>query len=665
MKQASVTFARAGAPSRWRMCSLPLGLETVALVGVVGLALALRLVGIAQDTDVSDEGIRGLQLRLMSAGFRPMSEIYASQGPLSLVLFYPLYRLFGADIVAARLAVVLYSIVSLLAVFWLGRRLAGPIGGLAAAALLAISPVFLGNSRLALVEIPSLAPGLLAIAALLRYRNTGLRRWLVTAAMLLAIATLAKPMAAVVGAAALVLIAAPRGRAQDVGAGASSRTRFADLALYGAVGLAAVALVAVLIGPSVVYEQLVNYRLAARTARGWDLAANWSIVRTEFGREGLGLLILGGVGAAAAVRARPVLAYALLAWLASGLVLVVFYSPLWPKHLVYLLPPLALLAGAAVAQAVGAVPQLVTRRRPSPMSLGALAAVLVYLIGLPSLAEQDRRLLARTAGDDPERYVDDVRVARAASGLDDFIVMDDAYLALATDRLVPPYLVDLSWNRILARALTADRAIAETDRFDAKALVIQDDHLGQLSRYLTWADREYLLVKSYLERKPDRFRRVYVHPDIDLAPVRDALAAGIQTPMHAELGPVALRGYTVERRDLKPGLRFALTFHWESLVEMPPEHHLVVRFRRPDGQVEQQSTWKIGDGAQELDSWSAGRWQFQTIRLPVEDQVQPGTYLLTVALDAPGGGQRIPRNVRGASTTASGSELQLGTVTVR
>jgi hypothetical protein len=172
-------------------------------------------------------------------------------------------------------------------------------------------------------------------------------------------------------------------------------------------------------------------------------------------------------------------------------------------------------------------------------------------------------------------------------------------------------------------------------------------------------------VKSYLERKPDRFRRVYVHPDIDLAPVRDALAAGIQTPMHAELGPVALRGYTVERRDLKPGLRFALTFHWESLVEMPPEHHLVVRFRRPDGQVEQQSTWKIGDGAQELDSWSAGRWQFQTIRLPVEDQVQPGTYLLTVALDAPGGGQRIPRNVRGASTTASGSELQLGTVTVR
>jgi hypothetical protein len=415
----------------------------------------------------------------------------------------------------------------------------------------------------------------------------------------------------------------------------------------------------------VVYEQLVNYRLAARTARGWDLAANWSFIRTELGREGLGLLILAGVGAVAAVRARSVLAYALLAWLATGLVLVLFYSPLWPKHLVYLLPPLALLAGVAVTQSVEAIFTLLNRRRPSPASLGAFAAVLLYLIGLPSLVEQDRRLLGRTAGDDPERYVDDVRVARAASGPDDFVVMDDAYLALATDRLVPPYLVDLSWNRILARALTADRAIAETDRFDAKALVIQDDHLGQLSRYLTWADREYLLVKSYLERKPDRFRRVYVHPDVDLAPVRDALAAGIQVPMYAELGPVALRGYAVERRDLKRGLRFALTFHWESLVDTPPEHHLVMRFRRPDGQIEQQSTWKIGDGAQELESWPAGRWQFQTIRLLVEDEVEPDTYLLTVALDTPKGGQPVPRNIRGAATTASGSELELGTVTVR
>ena len=57
----------------------------VALLGtVLGAAIVLRLIGLADHTDASDEGIRGIQLRLLAAGFEPVSEIYSSQGPLSL-----------------------------------------------------------------------------------------------------------------------------------------------------------------------------------------------------------------------------------------------------------------------------------------------------------------------------------------------------------------------------------------------------------------------------------------------------------------------------------------------------------------------------------------------------------------------------------------------------
>ena len=71
-------------------------------------------------------------------------------------------------------------------------------------------------------------------------------------------------------------------------------------------------------------------------------------VRGELGREGIGLLIAAGVGVGVLARSRPVEAGSLLGWLGGGLVLFLLYSPLRNKHIVYLLPPLAILAGVAV-----------------------------------------------------------------------------------------------------------------------------------------------------------------------------------------------------------------------------------------------------------------------------------------------------------------------------
>ena len=85
--------------------------EAVVLLGLLWLALTVRLTGLGDHTDLSDEGIRGVQLRLLAAGFTPVSEIYASQGPLSLWLFYPAVAIFGPDILVARLTVVVSSLV--------------------------------------------------------------------------------------------------------------------------------------------------------------------------------------------------------------------------------------------------------------------------------------------------------------------------------------------------------------------------------------------------------------------------------------------------------------------------------------------------------------------------------------------------------------------------
>lgn len=651
--------SRAAAPrsapsARWRTGAA----EAAGLTVILVAALALRLVGLGDPTDVSDEGIRGIQLRLLAAGFTPVSEIYASQGPLALWLFYPLVALLGPDIVVGRLTAVLASLLAVVGGYLVARQAAGRTAGLLAALVAALSPVFLEASRLAFVEIPSIAPAALGLASLLRFRSNGRRRWLVLAAVLLAAGALAKPMAATAGLPALLVLLLPGE------AGPSDRPwrgRLADLALFAAVGLGACLLVVLAIGPAVLYEQIVAYRLGARAAHGWDVAANAALLADGLERHGWGLLLAVGVGIVRVTARHSGAGLATVAWLLGGLAVLLVYSPLWPKHVTYLVLPLAVLAGAGIASIGG----LLRRpRTPLVTGLGLAGGLAVALTGLalPSLAADVRSVVYRHAGQDLSRYADDLRIVEAATAPRDFVVIDDAYLAMLTGRLVPPSLADLSWNRILARALTVEQAIAATRERQARVLIVQDAHLGLLQGYVAWADREYVLVKAYVQRRPARFRRVYVHPDVELAPVREALVASLSVRTDVTIGPVALLGYELERRDVKAGSRVGLTVLFEAREDRPPEHALVLRLRDAAGHAVQESAWKVGEGAQELHTWPAGRWQAQAVR-PLVD-TPPGTYTLTLALERPREGPVAVTARSGARVWGGGAELDLGEVTV-
>ena len=103
----------------------------------------MRLVRLSGTSGDLDEGIRGMQLLLMSAGYRPMQEIFSSQGPLLLDMLFPFYRLFGETLGAARLAVGVYSLLGILGVYAAARAMGGPVGGAVAALLLTLSPNYL------------------------------------------------------------------------------------------------------------------------------------------------------------------------------------------------------------------------------------------------------------------------------------------------------------------------------------------------------------------------------------------------------------------------------------------------------------------------------------------------------------------------------------------
>jgi hypothetical protein len=80
------------------------------------------------------------------------------------------------------------ALFGILAVFWVGSLVAGRAGGLLAALLLVLSPLYLKNSRLALLEVPALVPAALAVGAALRYQSGG-RRWMLVSAVSFAVSS--------------------------------------------------------------------------------------------------------------------------------------------------------------------------------------------------------------------------------------------------------------------------------------------------------------------------------------------------------------------------------------------------------------------------------------------------------------------------------------------
>src|SRR5262245_7382971 len=87
--------------------------ETLLLGALLIVAAFMRLARLSGTSGDLDEGIRGIQLLLMSAGYRPMQEIYSSQGPLLLDMLFPLYRLFGTRLGGAVLAIGVCSLLGM------------------------------------------------------------------------------------------------------------------------------------------------------------------------------------------------------------------------------------------------------------------------------------------------------------------------------------------------------------------------------------------------------------------------------------------------------------------------------------------------------------------------------------------------------------------------
>jgi hypothetical protein len=500
--------------------------EAGALVAILLLALLLRLWHLSAITDNYDEGVYWSSLRAMYAGNRLFTPVFSSQPPFFLLSLYPLVALLGPTQMAARLGVVMLSLLGILGMYLLGRKLGGPWAGLGAALLLASDYLFLIQSQTIDAEVPSVAFLIVAVAAA-AYADRYPWQAAFVSGVATALALLEKLFAVAVFAPILILfvgylIALERAQhsknQQEAPANISGRLRMLHrqtlrraAVLTGAylVGMALAGIVIFLPYFNVLqsaYQQVIAFHLAAGHSYANTLGQNPQILLGVTTEYPLALLALCGIALGALRRRQHILLE--IIWIMTALILLLRQAPLFPRHLVLLVPVLALSAALGFAPVAktfsteaAALGARLRRIRPSwPNRANALLLISIPVVLVAGLFFYNLSNLfvypLGPAANAPQ-------ISQVASDLQrlttprQLVITDDQYIAALANRSVPPELVDTSSVRIVSGYLTAQQMITLAEQPQVGAVLFYTGRLDQLPEIRAWVAQHFHLARSY------------------------------------------------------------------------------------------------------------------------------------------------------------------------
>jgi len=527
-----------------------------AALGVLVAALLLRLNHLDMPGNEYDEGVYMASLRSLASGHALYAQVYCGQPPLFLLSLLPWYRLFGATLFAARLGVALYSLIGLVAAWWLGRMLGGRRTGLIALALLAFDPLYLMQSRSVQAEAPALACMLLAVAlAVWAWQSVGARhaasasavprdawQWLASpdarqwwqpalVGAVFAAACMIKlfVLLALIPIAALLL--APdwgeMARAWLTQRQQPTRAQMEQAwhANWPTLAASAGAFILVILliffsqaDPRAEWAQVVGLHASAAGSFGSRLDNLGTFVGMWWDFP---LLLAGGYAGWLGWQLRRWPAVLFVAWGIISILALAVQVPLFPHHLALIPPPFILAAALLPGLMQGQTEQLASERarhEGQPQALGGsgqpcgagrrqpqgiaptdhlcvsslILATLLGIAFITSLVQQN------TAAQHPPTDV--VQMANDVSVLtqpDDLVVTDDQMIAVLAGREVPAPLVDTSGVRIASGALTTRQVMAVATDPRVTAIVWYSGRFDHLPGLRSWVTHSFIRAIDY------------------------------------------------------------------------------------------------------------------------------------------------------------------------
>jgi hypothetical protein len=405
-----------------------------------------------------DEGVYLASVDALAHGQKLGSEIFASQPPGFYVLLEAERAVFGGSLLAMRVAMLCLAVAGCLSAYYVGRCLAGRLGGFLTMALLAAPLPVEDEAVRVRADFPSVALSLVAIAlTLFAIRRTGAlgpaAATLAGGALAAAVSVKLLAATAIVPVLAIVL---RHGR----------RHIFEMAAGVAAVVAAFAASYAGVLGP--LWNDAVRFHLKAESTQiegaPRDLAGNLAkIVNTLTDSHGVHspfpwLVVVGAVGTLAAWRRRLLLeAVPLWLWAAASAAFLAWHRPLWAHDIVMLTAALAVASGVGVAS-------LLAESRRAPKAL-AVACVLVIAA---SIAHHMQR--APAGENSGIKRAAAILRARTPEGSE--VASDLPIIPFLANRRQPGALIDTSATRLGSGWLPTATIIREIGRDRLSAIVI-------------------------------------------------------------------------------------------------------------------------------------------------------------------------------------------------
>ena len=428
------------APSLVGSASWPL--EAGCLVAILALAgfLFHRCLSVPPSFD---EAVYLAQTDAIVHGQRLGTDVFAAQPPGWYWLLEAAQRVGGLGVDQMRLAVLAIALVGLLAVYAIGRQVAGPAAGVASAAVLAVSPPYPTFSAQVSADLPGVVLALLSLACMLAARET--RRWpfAIAGGVLFACAELVKLDAFIVLLPVLAYLA----------------TRELGLRAFSvAVGSAAVAfgIAAAALNSSfhAVWRGAISYHVAARHAAGayenvHDLRAFFDLRQPLTWMTALALV--STVLLRPRTRFWPYWAAAV-----AGAGFILWQRPLHDNHLVILAMLLAVPIGCTFVA--------VAARRPVPV-------VAVLALAVAAGYAQETRRLDRNAAPLPAGVQWAVSRVEAASSPSQLVVSDEPLVPFLAHRRMPGSVIDTAVLRFDAGYLSNAQVLDAIDRDHVRVVV--------------------------------------------------------------------------------------------------------------------------------------------------------------------------------------------------
>jgi 4-amino-4-deoxy-L-arabinose transferase-like glycosyltransferase len=424
----------------------PMAAEALPLAAILTAAGLLFARGLRAGPTY-DEAVYLAQTDALAHGQRLGTAVFAAQPPGFDWLLLAVSRIEGLGVDQLRLAIMAFALLGVLAVYVLGRAVAGPIAGLLAAALLAIAPSYPTFAANVSADLPGTVLAMLSLACFL-VPTRRRRLWLIAAGLLFATAESVKLDAFV------LLLPVPL-------YWATRRPRLAEIGIATAAAGAAFLAGAAVLGSELpgVWRSAVGYHLAARHVAG--APSNVRALESFFHpHQPFTWLTLVAAITALAIRPHTKLPlWPLWAMAAASLLFLLWQKPLHSNHLVLLAVALAVPAGASLAAVAAHVGRL------HAFAVGALALVLAA-----AYAQDTYHAWTQVPVMPGLTWAAERVEAAVPSG--QFVVSDEPIVAFLAHRRMPGETIDTALLRFDTGYLTDSEVLHAIAKYHVPVVVV-------------------------------------------------------------------------------------------------------------------------------------------------------------------------------------------------